>query len=114
MYESWTSRGAGIGNAGRSTALTVAIAFLLWLALPGILTPTSSEPVEPALPDSVRTGWWSEMNSNWRYRFVNGETTVRLSFATPRRTAKRYRAAAHFYSALRSLGTTGKMACPFI
>jgi hypothetical protein len=34
MYESRTSRGAGIGNAGRTTALTVAIAFLLWLALP--------------------------------------------------------------------------------
>jgi hypothetical protein len=64
MYESRTSRGAGIGNAGRSTALTLAIAFLLWLALPGILTPTSSEPVEPALPNSVRTGWWSEVNSN--------------------------------------------------
>ena len=47
--------------------MTVAIAFLLWLALPGILTPTSSEP--------SRTGA-SQLSTDWMVERSEFELSV--------------------------------------
>ena len=46
------------------------------------------------LAPEIGTRWRTEVNSNCRYRFVNTDS-LGLSFTVPRRTAKRYRPAAH-------------------